>query len=99
MRGYVPPCLPGSYDPAVVGVGRAGIEVVVVNLEVLVPVIGGRVGISVAVVVSVVSNFGSSFKAIKTISVIIMLITTQTLIMLSVMTMFEGLCIMDLIIS
>ena len=86
------PCPPGSYDPVV---GRAGIEVVVVNLEVLVPVIGGRVGISVAVVGLVVSNFGSSFKAIKTISVIIMLITTQTLIMLIVMTMFEGLCIMD----
>ena len=66
---------------------------------VLVPVIGGRVGISVAVVVSVVFNFGSSFKAINTISVIIMLITMQTLIILSVMTMFEGLCIMDLIIN
>ena len=66
---------------------------------VLVPVIGGRVGISVAVVVSVVSNFGLSFKAIKTISVMIMLITTQTLITMSVMTMFEGLCIMDLIID
>ena len=52
-------------------------------------------GRSVAVVVSFVSNLGSSFKLIKTISVIIMLITTQTLIMLSVMTMFEGLCIMD----
>ena len=94
MHPLPPP--PGSYDPVV---GRAGIEVVVVNLEVLVPVIGGRVGISVAVVGLVVSNFGSSFKAIKTISVIIMLITTQTLIMLIVMTMFEGLCIMDFIIN
>ena len=92
------PSPPGSYGP-VVGVGRDGIGVVVVDLVVLVPVIGGRVGISVAVVVSVVSNFGSSFKAINTISVIIMLITMQTLIILSVMTMFEGLCIMDLIIN